>query len=95
MSRSASRSGAYFSRLVCSTSNSQPMWAKPEALDQRRQRLAVAPRRVRVALAVAEGVVAAVVGDPADDRALDRHAMPAMASAIRSGRLALNEPWVK
>ena len=34
--------------------------------------LAVAPRRVRIALAVAERVVAAVVGHPADHRPLDR-----------------------
>ena len=44
------------------------------ALDQRAGVVAVAPRRVRVALAVGEGVVPAVVGDPLDDGALDRHA---------------------
>ena len=66
--------GANRSRLVCSRSNSQPdvrvarsPWPAPPV------DVAVAPRRVRVALAVAEGVVAAVVGHPADDRALDRH----------------------
>ena len=52
------------------------------------------PRRVRVALPVGEGVVAAVVGHPVDDGALHGQ-LPATASAIRSGRLALNEPWVK
>ena len=45
-----------------------------QALDQGRDVLAVAPRRVRVAVAVGELVVLAVVGDPADDRALDREA---------------------
>ena len=53
----------------------QPAQVRVEhALDQRAGVVAVAPRRVRVALAVGEGVVPAVVGDPLDDGALDRHA---------------------
>jgi hypothetical protein len=43
----------------------------PEALEQRADALAVLVRGVRVAGLVAVRVVAPVVGDPADDRALD------------------------
>jgi len=43
----------------------------PQALDQRGHGLAVAPGGVGVALAVGEGVVSAVIGDPADDRPFD------------------------
>ena len=46
----------------------------PQSLGQAPERLAVAPRRVRVALHVAELVVPAVVGHPLGRRALDRHA---------------------
>ena len=44
-----------------------------EALRQADERVAVAPRRVRVTVLVGEPVVLAVVGHPADHRALDRH----------------------
>ncbi len=44
------------------------------SLEQRPEARAVDPRRVRITLGVGEGVVAAVVGDPADHGALDRHA---------------------
>src|SRR4051812_14589620 len=46
----------------------------PETLGERLGVAAVAPRRMRVAFLVAEGVVTAVVGDPADHGALDREA---------------------
>jgi len=39
-------------------------------------------------------MVTSVVGHPDDNRALHRH-LAAAASEIFSGRLALNEPWVK
>ena len=55
---------------VCSMSNSQPRCACPRPLVSGR-RVAEPPGRVRVALAVGERVVLAVIGDPADDRALD------------------------
>ena len=74
MSRSASRSGAKRRALVLSRSNSQPMWACQKPLDQGDRPGAEQPRRVRVALLVGERVVAAVVGDPADDAALEREA---------------------
>ena len=45
-----------------------------QALGQAAEGLAVAPGAVRVALLVAEGVMAAVIGDPAGDRPLDREA---------------------
>ena len=45
---------------------------EPEALGQAGQRLTEPPGRVRVTVPVGEGVVPAVVGHPADHRALDR-----------------------
>ncbi len=45
----------------------------PQTLGYRAGAGAVPPRRVRVTVLVAEGVVASVVGNPADHRALDRH----------------------
>ena len=71
MSLSSSRSGANRCCEVCSSSKSQPMWAWNMPLHRPRKRLAVAPRRVRVAFLVAEGVVPAVVGHPPDHRPLD------------------------
>ena len=71
MSVSRSRSGAYL-RLVGLLDVEQPAdVGVAETLGQRPDVVAVAPRAVRVALAVAERVVLAVVGDPADDRSLD------------------------
>src|SRR5206468_9132312 len=46
----------------------------PEALDEGLEVVAVAPRGVWVTLLVAERMVAAVVGNPADDGTLDREA---------------------
>ena len=45
----------------------------PQSLDGADEARATEVRRVRVALLVGERVVLAVVGDPGDDRALDRH----------------------
>src|SRR3954469_18629201 len=61
----------------------------PETLGQGLGVAAVAPWRMRVALLVAEGVVTAVVGDPADHWALDREAAgDRERNAHGAGRLA-------
>ena len=95
MSLSLSRSGAYFSIGVCSTSKSQPVWAKNMPFDEATRGIAVGPRGMGIALGVAEGVVLAVVGDPARDRALDREAAGDRRARSSAGGSALNEPWVK
>ena len=46
---------------------------EPETFAESAHRRPEPPRRMRIAVAIAECVVAAVVGDPADHRSFDRH----------------------
>jgi hypothetical protein len=60
---------------ISSVASEQPAGVRvQEASRQRGRGGSEQPRRVRVALPVGEGVMAAMVGDPVDDRALKRQA---------------------
>jgi hypothetical protein len=81
-------------RLVWSEPNSQPMCACQNPLATAAGVVPNTHGECGPPVLVGERVVAAVVGDPDDDRALDRH-------AARDGqpyprpRTALNARWVK
>ena len=94
MSLSASRSGAKRSRLDSSRPNSQPMWAwnmplvRPRTLPPKRHGECGSPSRSEKAWwrrwSATHWVMLPCTAKE-----------PATARAIRSQRLALNEPWVK
>ena len=84
----------YLSRLVCSTSNIQPRWANQKPLvsapseSPKRHGECGSPSRSLYAWWRRWSATQRITGP---SMASD----PAMASAIRSARLALNAPWVK
>ena len=83
----------YFSRLVCSTSNSQPMCANQKPLTSAGT---VSPKRHGECGSPSRSLKAWWRRWSATQRMTgpSMASEPAIASAMRSGRLALNEPWV-